>query len=75
MDAGYIQDIGDNAQVIQISWVSGTPEERKFLGRDTGLIKYRPDGIPMVANRCPKCAFVEWYAPVDTLPINSSKSQ
>ena len=63
MDAGFIPDFS-YAQVLQMLWHPGTPEDQRFLGLKTGSVKIdRSEARKIIAYRCPGCGLVRSYAP------------
>ena len=69
MELGYIPDYSD-AVTILACWHRGVAERASgwFSGSSIGAIKFKSrnemkQGFPLEAHRCPKCSFVEFYAP------------
>jgi hypothetical protein len=58
MDRGHLPDAA-HGHVVLSSWAPGDPEPRRFFG---GIKYHAKDVIPLVAYRCPKCGYVEFYA-------------
>jgi len=57
MEAGFVPDFSYGV-VLQASWTEGTPD-KNFLG--SIKVKGRRQ-IPLSADRCPRCGYVEIYA-------------
>ena len=58
MDEGFVLDNAHAAR-LQSEWVQGPPEERWFGGvKLKGRAK-----LPITTFRCPKCGYLESYAP------------
>lgn len=58
MEAGYVLDQAYGA-VAQSAWIDGAPE-RSFW---TGLKLKGHQRLPVTTFRCPKCGYLESYAP------------
>lgn len=59
MEAGFLLDHQAHASGTQSAWIDGAPE-RSFW---TGLKLKGHQRLPVTTYRCPKCGFLESYAP------------
>ena len=59
MEAGFVLDHQAHAYGTQSAWIEGAPE-RAFW---TGVKLKGRQRLPVTTYRCPKCGFLESYAP------------
>jgi hypothetical protein len=58
METGFVLDQTYGANV-QSSWIRGAPERSVW----TGVKLKGRDPLPITTHRCPKCWYLEFYAP------------
>jgi len=62
MVEGFIPDLTYGA-ISQTRWHPGAPEDARFLGMETGSVKYNRDEVmPITAYRCAECGLLKFYA-------------
>ncbi len=61
MEDGFIPDLA-HAQVAQLGWQRGIPEDAKFLGMKNGVKINLKELLKITTRRCTKCGFLKLYA-------------
>lgn len=59
MEAGFLLDHQAHASGTQSAWIDGAPERSIW----TGIKLKGHQRLPVTTYRCPKCGFLESYAP------------
>ena len=69
METGFLIDQGFTSEIrylYQTKWHPGTPEEKKFLGFNTGDVKTdKLETRKVTTYRCPQCNLLRSYAETD----------
>ena len=58
MEEGFILDVTYGAR-LQSEWIEGTPEPSRW----SGLKVKGKEHLPVTTFRCPRCGYLESYAP------------